>query len=204
MLRPIQRLLPFCLLALASCVTVGDKPAANKANMGPWIQASPSLKIEIEESAKRLPWTHGIERVELIQWFAQVGEPSYETLLELVKDPREDVACAALAALGATRDGRLVDSLRAIPWPEVDNSDLALERARTLLKLGDWSMLGQLIAGLEDERVYVRGLCIKALNEATHESFEFDPKGTVEARAASVQSWDAWWSQRKADPMRRK
>lgn len=203
MLRKITRLLPVLALAMASCVTVGDQPNKRKANLGPWIEASPNLQLEIEESAKRLPWTHGLERVELIQWFAQVGEPGYEALLKLVQDPREDVACAALAALGATRDSRLVEPLREIPWPTEIGSGLSFERARTLLRLGDWSMLGQLIAGLEAEHVVVRSMCREALMEATHEDFGFEPGGSAEVREAGVHRWNQWWDARKADPMRK-
>lgn len=195
-------ILSVTLLALAatSCVTVGDEPA-HQANLGPWVEASPQLQEKIDSQAQRLPWSHGMDRVELIQWFAGVGEPAYPTLLNLVLDPRADVAGAALAALGATRDSRLVEPLRDLPWPAADSPDLALERARTLLRLGDWSMVPLLMKGLEDERLMTRALCGQALYEATHERFDFDPNGTAEERAESVERWKAWWYARQSDPL---
>ncbi len=168
----------------------------------PWIAPTPVLRQRIEDEAARMPWTHGIERVDLIHWFAKVGEPAYPTLLQMVLDPRPDVAGAALAALGATRDSRLVEHLRALPWPDDDQgSDLALERARTLLRLGDWRMMPRLIAGLSDERLMTRALCAQALEEATHERFDFDPRADAEQRAASIAKWEAWWQARNTDPL---
>ena len=189
------------LLLLASCITEGG-PNPTKAAAGPWLAPSPILALEIEQQAERLPWTHGYERIELIHWFASVGEPAYPTLLGMVSDPRTDVAGAALAALGATGDHRLVDPLREIPWPEESDFDLALERARTLLRLGDWSMVPHLIDGLEDERVMVRALSSQALFEATHERFDFDPSASDEARQAANDTWRVWWTKRDNDPLR--
>jgi len=150
------------LLLTSACVTVGpDSDNPTKHSLGPWIEPTPQLADKIEQNAQRLPWTTGIERVELIQWFAKVGEPAYPKLLEMVNDPRADVAGAALAAIGATRDARLVEPLRELPWPDEQHPDVALERARTLLRLGDWSLVPHLIDGLEDERLMVRALCAR-------------------------------------------
>lgn len=193
----------FLLLPLVSCVTVGGGGnKTHEANLGPWVEASPQLQLKIDQQIQRLPWSHGIERVDIIQWFAATGEPAYGALLNLVLDPRDDVAGAALAALGATRDSRLVEPLRELPWPELDRSDLALERARTLLRLGDWSMVPHLIGGLHDERVMVRALCAQALYEATHERFGYDANGTEEDREAAAARWLGWWEERQGDPLR--
>jgi hypothetical protein len=192
-----------CLaLPLASCVTVGDTRPTREANLGPWVEPTPRLQMKIEEQVQRLPWSHGIERIDIIQWFAGVGEPAYPVLLELVLDPRPDVAGAALAALGATRDARLVEPLRDLPWPLIERTDLALERARTLLRLGDWSMLPHLIDGLEDDRIMIRALCGQALFEATHERMGFEAGAGEEERAQGVARWKAWWAAHQADPLR--
>ncbi len=193
-----------CLLALslASCVTVRDDSPQREANLGPWIEPSAQLQLKIDQQTQRLPWSSGIDRIDIIHWFAEVGEPAYPALLELVLDPRPDVAGAALAALGATRDSRLVEPLRELPWPDIRHTDLALERARTLLRLGDWSMLPHLIGGLSDGRVMIRALCAQALYEATHERFDFDAGGTDEERAVAIERWQEWWSSNQSDPLR--
>jgi hypothetical protein len=186
---------------LSACAST-QSSADVKTGEPHWLEPSPALRQRIEDQAKRLPWTHGVERIDLIRWFAGVGEPAYPTLLAMVIDPRKDVAGSALAALGATRDSRLVDELHKLPWPDSQESnDLALERARTLLRLGDWQMLPMLIDGLRSEDLMTRALCNQALFEATHEKFDFDPKGDAEVREASVQRWEAWWKARSQDPL---
>ena len=198
-LQQLLLALPVALLASSCVTTIGSsRPTVDSDG---WLEPSPALRAQIEDEAKRLPWTHGMERIESIHWFASVGEPAYPTLLAMVLDPRSDVAGAALAALGATKDSRLVEPLRELPWPDVEHGDLALERARTLLRLGDWQMVPRLVAGLRDERVMTRALCIQALDEATHERFGFDPRGTQEARAASIEKWEAWVQNRLGDPL---
>ena len=195
--------LPTFLLVLAalgsSCATTHSSvPAETKG----WLDPSPSLKRRIDDEAQRIPYTHGVERIELIRWFATVGEPAYPKLLELAADPRKDVAIAALAALGATRDSRLVSHLEAIEIHEgPDALDLRLERARTLLRLGDWGACPMLISGLKDERMFTRALCSQALTEATHENFGFDPKLEPAQSAEAVAQWEAWWKAREADKL---
>lgn len=207
-----RTLLVVCLVAVASACTTtrssvsptrSDRTsAAEKAiATNEWLEPSPALREQIFDNAKKLPWTHGLERVELIHWFAQVGEPAYPTLLEMVLDARKDVAGSALAALGATRDSRLVDALHALPWPSTQDADLSLERARTLLRLGDWEMVPELVDGLRDERIMTRGLCIQALFEATHERYGFDPRAEEPERAEAIKKWEQWWEERRNDPL---
>ncbi len=189
-------------LTLASACVTTTSGSTRAVPTGPWLEPSPALRAQIEDRAMRLPWSHGSERVEMIQWFASVGEPGYETLLSLARDTRPDVAGAAFAALGATRDSRLVEHLRAVPdLAGPDNVDLRLERARTLLRLGDWQAVPVLISGLRDDRAITRALCAQALFEATHEKFEFDPKGDPQAREQAVQRWSDWWDQRRKDTL---
>jgi HEAT repeat protein len=186
---------------LASCASTDRQTSPDGPETdGDWIQASPILQLQIEDEAARLPWTHGFERLEQIRWFASVGEPAYNTLFDLAADPRDDVAAAALAALGATLDNRLVPYVQELEWSEERHqSDLALERARTLVRLGDWTQIPVLIAGLEDERLYTRSLCLDALKEATRESLGYDPRAEAETRKAAIVRWEQWWSSRSVD-----
>lgn len=194
-------ILPFLFLTLSSCTTTSSS-LGDAGGQTEWLKPSPRLREQIEDTAKRLPWTHGMERIDAISWFARVGEPAYPTLLAMVQDPRQDVAGAALAALGATRDSRLVESLHAIPLPSNEkNADLILERARTLLRLGDWQAVPDLFRGLRDERLITRALCAQALWEATHERFDYDPRAEPEVREKSIQLWEAWWQERERDPL---
>lgn len=196
---PIRALLGLALLATVGCSSNPEKGDVVASHKGPWIQPSPILRQQIEDEATRLPWTHGFERLEQIRWFASVGEPAYPKLLELVEDPRDDVAAAALAALGATLDRRLVPHLQNVPWGSQRNPDLQLERARALVRLGDWSQIPTLIEGLSDSRLYTRSLCDEALREATHENFGFDPRAPEDRRQQAIDDWNEWWLSRRGE-----
>jgi hypothetical protein len=196
--------LGFILGALASSCAWGgggrEKDVVSGTAAGDWIDPSPILRAQIDDEAARLPWTHGFERLEQIRWFASVGEPAYSTLLQLAVDGRDDVAAAALASLGATGDRRLVPSIRDLAWePSRLQGDLGFERARTLLRLGDWSTLPTLIGGLSDERLYTRALCFQSLKESTRETHGFDPRAEIADREAAIARWTAWWGERSGE-----
>jgi hypothetical protein len=186
------------LIVLGACRTVS--PNGRTIQKSDWLLPSPILAQQIADESARLPWTHGFERLEQIRWFAMVGEPAYDTLLELVEDERDDVASAALTALGNTQDRRLVPYIHRVAWdPKREHGDLGLERARTLLHLGDWSEIPILIAGLRDERQYTRALCIQALQGATGETYGFDAKADLTDRVRAIDSWEVWWRARTGE-----
>ncbi len=187
------------ILLASACQSSGSSPRSHHDD-GRWLPASPILRQQIDDEVERLPWRHGVERLEAIRWFASVGEPAYPALLELALDPRDHVAASALAALGATSDPRLVEPLKIIPWSEERyDGDLGLEHARTLLRLGDWSEIPILIAGLRDSRNYTRSLCAKALYEATGETFGYDPRVAEDARELAISRWENWWLARTGE-----
>lgn len=199
-LRSLTCLLSLTLL-VSACRTTSSRDVRDRSKpQSEWIQATPLLAQQIEDEAKRLPFSHGFDRLEQIRWFASLGEPAYPTLLRLAEDPRDDVAAAALAAMGATLDARLVPSVNRLSWtPTRLNGDLGLERARTLVRLGDWSAMPVLIRGLEDERLFTRSLCLDALKEATHETHDYDPRAETSVRARAVERWKSWWLQRTGE-----
>lgn len=187
-------------LFLAACSSTARDVRDDAQPRSPWIQATPLLSQQIEDEAARLPYSHGFDRLEQIRWFASVGEPAYPFLLRLAADPRDDVAAAALASLGATLDARLVPHIHALAWDETRAlGDLGLERGRTLVRLGDWSQIPVLIEGLGDERLFTRSLCGDALKEATHETHGFDPRAEQSAREKAIGRWREWWLQRAGE-----
>ena len=195
--EPFLTLCALLTLSLSACKSTG---ADGDGPQSEWLEPSPILSQQLEDEAARLPWTHGFERLEQIRWFSLVGEPAYDTLFKLAEDPRDDVASAALAALGDTQDRRLVPHIHRLGWNEERMAgDLGLERARTLLRLGDWSEIPTLIRGLKDERQYTRTLCIQALQGATGETFGFDPKADLTDRVRAVDSWEVWWRARTGE-----
>lgn len=194
--RPSIQSAGFALgLFLAACASTGP----TKQEQNPWLKPSPTLRQQIQDQTARLPWTHGAERVEQIRWFAGVGEPAYNALLRLCLDRRPDVAGAALAALGATQDSRLVNSLHALDWPQELDRGVELERARTYVRLGDWDPVHVLIDGLSDNNLWARSWCAQALAEATGQRFGYDPKAQIGEREAAVARWREWIASRAGE-----
>lgn len=193
------------VLVLTACLSACTTTSSNVRDGShlpdsPWVQPSPLLAQQIQDEAVRLPFSHGFDRLEQIRWFAGIGEPAYDTMLRLAQDARDDVAAAALAALGATLDARLVPHVHALEWsPERVQGDLELERARCLVRLGDWSAMPVLIDGLEDERLFTRSLCLDALKEATREANGFDPRAEKSQRDKAVAAWRQWWVARSGE-----
>jgi hypothetical protein len=183
-------------LALAALLASACSSTSSGKNSSGWLQPSPSLRQQIDDQIKRLPWTHGVERVEQITWLAAVGEPAYEQLLALCADPRPDVAASAVAALGATRDSRLVEALRAVKWSAGDDRSLRYERARCFVRLGDWAQLGTLIEGLAEEDAWARAWCLAALREVTGQDLGFDPRAEAPDRAQALERWRSWFASR--------
>lgn len=202
MTKTLTQIVPLLLLPLlvAACSSTGGAVRDGNADPSPWIAPTPLLSQQIEDEAARLPYSHGFDRMEQIRWFASIGEPAYSVLLRLAADPRDDVSAAALASLGATLDSRLVQYIHALDWSEERlHGDLGLERARTLVRLGDWSEIPTLIGGLSDERLFTRSLCLEALKEATHENNGFDPRAEAGEREKAVGRWEQWWLQRSGE-----
>lgn len=194
---PIELLLCGALALLVPPLATGcaSTPEA-AAPTSQWLQPSPILQQKIDSEAQRLPWTRGVELMEQIRWFTSIGEPAYATLLELAGDNRDHVAAAALASLGATGDERLVPYVQAIEWSDDRTPELKLERARTLVRLGDWSEIPTLIEGLESDSSFTRTLCSEALVAATSESMGYDPKAERNERETAVARWKRWWLRR--------
>lgn len=180
------------LLLAPLAVSCSTPPAA--LYTGAWLLPSPDLQPQIDANARRLPWTHGRERDELVRWFAKVGEPGYPVLLDLSQDPRPDVAEAALEALCTTGDVRLITALQGLPWPSEERVDLRFMRARALLRLGDQSMVPHLIGGLGHERLLIRYLCAQTLHEETGERFGYEPDESLAQRAHAIDRWNDWWT----------
>ncbi|MEZ6004758.1 MAG: hypothetical protein R3F33_11305 [Planctomycetota bacterium] len=148
----------------------------------------------MDMQAERMPYLDSVEdRQDMITWWAGVGEAGFDRLLELAQDPREKVADQAYAALAASRDQRLVPFLRAIPWDADAPAPLQYSRARTHLRLGDWSHVDVLIDGLRDDNVFVRGNCLRTLKSATNYDFGYHPNSPEEEREAAVQRWEQWY-----------
>ena len=188
-------------LLASACVTTtkGGSTPSERAESD-WVLPSSSLRDDIQQQAAALPYRHGADRLDAITWFTAVGEPAYDTLLGFLEDDRTSVVGSALAALGATRDHRLVPYLREAGRPEWTGA-LGLEYARTRVRLGDWEAMPVLIEGLESEVKLERALCVETLYEATRERHGFVAGASLPERRAAVERWRGWWERRSADAL---
>ena len=196
-------LLPVMGIACSSTTDSSTSPLTKPEQEAPiWLEASPELASRMDQHMEQVPWVHGLqEHVEMSQWWADKGEIAYSRLLEMAADPRPNVAELALTALASSRDSRLVNPLREIPWPPKELTDLRYSRARTHLRLGDWSHVGELVNGLEDDRLHSRSMCIKILRDSTRTDLGYHPQAPDEERALAVGRWREWLNQREEDPL---
>lgn len=201
--QPVIRLIVLAsvLVIPTGCVTTGKLPSPPPERQeSDWVMPSRALAGDIEDHAEAIPWTHGRERVDLISWFATIGEPAYDTLLVLLDDERPEVVGTVLAALGATGDSRLVPYLREAAKPSW-KPELKLESARARVRLGDWQAMPILIDGLESEQHYRRALCAQTLLEATSEDKGFSASASLPEREEAVSRWRGWWQRRSSDEL---
>ena len=171
-----------------------------------WIEGSPVLEREIAAHVAQVPNLQKPEDfVREVEWFVRAGEPAFPTLLDMARNTDPKVAGFALAVMSACGDSSLVPHLETIPWTEGDSQEarqLRYERARCHVKLGDWKPLPVLVEGLDDEYVWNRALCFKALREETGQTFDYHPRMEGEERAACVARWQEWLEARRLDPYR--
>ena len=192
---------------LFACACSGTRAAQPSGGTGDapadiWLQPSPQLQLEMQMQAERMPWLKSLdERTAMSDWWIQLGEPGYGMLLELAQDKRAKVADLAFTALSGSRDGRLVSSLRAIPWDTDAPKALQYSRARCHLQLGDWSHIHVLISGLRDEVPYNRAHCHKILKGATKNNFGYHYNMPVDEREVAIQRWEEWYRERAPEAL---
>ncbi|MCB9906680.1 MAG: hypothetical protein H6830_03095 [Planctomycetes bacterium] len=193
------------LLGLAACSGTRASQSSQTGKIEPttqWLKPTPQLQQEMQMQIERMPWLKGTEESQnMIEWWSALGEAGYADLLKVAQDPRAKVADLAFAALAASRDKRLVPSLRAIPWDADAPMALQYSRARCHLRLGDWSHIDVLIAGLRDEVPYNRALCARILNTATNNDFGYHYNMPSDEREVAVQRWEAWYKERAPEAL---
>ena len=156
------------------------------------------LKARIEQKILSLRYARGAELLDAIDWLRRCREPAYPLLIDALSDGQPSVRAASALVLGATGDRRLVPYLRK--HAEDEDARVRYEVARALGRLGDWSSLQTLIAGLRDESGYVRALCHETLSHVTRLDFGYSPLAPEAERVVAVARWESWWERRRTDP----
>jgi hypothetical protein len=138
----------------------------------------------------------GIERMAAARRLAAQGEVAIPQLLQALEThPGARTRGMAAYTLGNMGDRRVVDPLaRALSDAA---TDVRLEVATALLRLGDVRGFDTLIGGLEDPDPRIRFQSIGNLKEASGSNFGFEPDGDPLERQAAVARWRGWVQQRK-------
>ena len=207
-----QRFVPVLAFTLLGCSSSPEGPTkasvASEAPEANWIQASPSLERQIEEHMAQVPYLQQPDDfLREVDWFVRVGEPAYETLLDVVRDPDPKVAGFALTVFAARGDARVVPHLASIPWPDggtIEQNQLRYERARCHVKLGDWEPMSILVEGLDDENLWNRAQCFKALRDETSLTFDYHPRLEATERQGAILRWREWLVERNLDPLQQR
>ncbi|MBL8693896.1 MAG: HEAT repeat domain-containing protein [Planctomycetes bacterium] len=184
------------ILLLAAACSASRSSLADDAT---YPTPSPFVEAQIDQHLHDVPYLKGRQVVDACASLVRLGPAAIPRLKDAVADEDPVRRAFALNVLGAMGDRRVIETLREAtrdPEPSV-----RYEAARSCMRLGEWSVLGVLVDGLQDESVYRRTLCHDALRKNTGVDFGFQPQAPTEERAAAVAKWRSWWSQHSKDTL---
>ncbi|MEC7232514.1 MAG: hypothetical protein VXZ39_02135 [Planctomycetota bacterium] len=202
LLRPVTVAgLAGAALAAACSSTQGSAPTGPRG--AGFVEPSEQLARQIELKAVECEfWNTEEEFVGLCDWFYEVGEPSYESLLDMAAGPSMRARFVAMSAFAIIGDRRLVQRFRGeVPVP--DDPSLRMSYARALIQMGDFSDVPVLIAGLHDPNPRNRAMAHQSLERATNNDVPFNAAGSREEREKTASIWRRWFAARTDDPLLR-
>ena len=188
-------------LTAACASTHGSAPTGPVG--GVFVEPSEQLARQIELKAVECEfWSTEEDFVGLCDWFYEVGEPGYESLLDMAAGTSTRARFVAMSAFAIIGDRRLVQRFREeVPVP--DEPSLHMSYARALMQMGDFSEVPVLIAGLHDPNPRNRAMAHQSLERATNNDVPFDPTGSREERETTASIWRRWFAARTDDPLLR-
>lgn len=189
--------------ALAAACSSTQSSLAAEPSSGGFVEPSEQLARQIELKAVECEfWSTEEDFVALCDWFYEVGEPGYESLLDMAAGPSMRARFVAMSAFAIIGDRRLVQRFREeVPVPE--DSAMRLSYARALLHMGDFREAPVLIAGLQDPNPRNRAMAHQSLERATNNDVAFNAAGTREERERTASIWRRWFAARTEDPLLR-
>lgn len=188
-------------LAAACASTHGYVPPGPTG--GVFVEPSEQLARQIELKAVECEfWSTEEDFVGLCDWFYEVGEPGYESLLDMAAGTSTRARFVALSAFAIIADRRLVQRFREeVPVPE--GASLHMSYARALMQMGDFSEVPVLIAGLHDPNPRNRAMAHQSLERATNNDVPFNATGSRAERESTASIWRRWFAARTDDPLLR-
>ncbi len=178
------------LLAVGLALTLSG--CATTAKKSPFVKPGKLMGEMIDERVQQIPYQHKSELLQNMLWLAQAGEQAVPSLLAAMDHQDPKVRSSIAWIFGRMGDRRVIPMLQQ--RKNEPNEVTRLEIARTLLTLGDYSMVPELIHGLDSDLPHVRYLCYDALHRTTKHSFDYDHRASDPMdRQASIAKWKDWW-----------
>ncbi|MFQ5504973.1 MAG: HEAT repeat domain-containing protein [Planctomycetota bacterium] len=177
------------LAILSGCSTTSTEP---------FTPAGKIMSQLIQERIDRIPYQHKDELLSNLQWLSQQGEQAIPYLVPALDHEVPKVRSNAAWVLGVIGDKRSIPFLQS--HSEDSSPIVRLEISRSLLLLGDYSHVPELIEGLDSEHSHIRFLCFSVLSTTTGKKFDYDLREKDEAkRKKSVEQWRQWWNTQRGD-----
>ena len=178
------------LLGLAGCASTSQTK---------FVKPGKLMEDKIQERLAQVPYQHGEELLNNMLWLTQLGEQAIPYLAKALDSNVPKQRSSAAWILGRIGDRRAIPMLQRVKNDR--NQIVRLEVARSLLMLGDWGEVGQLIHGLDSELQVVRYLCYEALTSVTGKSFGYDHRASDPVdREVALGKWQDWWKDRQGEP----
>jgi HEAT repeat protein len=156
---------------------------------------TPEMRARAQQQIARFDAEAIGERMDAARRVSLLGEPAVPLLLEaLATHPSPRTRSMAAYTLGFIKDHRARHPLAGALSDA--STDVRLEAATALLRLGDVRGFAPLIAALEDPDALVRARAIKVLEDATGDALGFRPDEEPQERAAAVARWKGWLARR--------
>jgi HEAT repeat protein len=167
------------------------KEAPDKA----FYEGTPEMRARASQQIARFDDERIMERMDASRRVAAIGEPAVPLLLDaLASSPSPQTRGMAAYTLGFVKDHRARHPLaRAL---EDGSTDVRMEAATALLRLGDVRGFAPLIAALENADALVRARAIQVLQDATGDALGFRADEEPQERAAAVARWRGWLARR--------
>jgi hypothetical protein len=182
------------LLLLLGCTSETRNGAQPLQPDPPPPEADPDkVRENIRKLGEDLPRAaHEVHIGELIR----AGRHAEPYLFEALESENPRTRANAIFVLRYSNNPRTVAKIAPLLKDPV--KEVALEAAAVLADKGRKDGIPILISGLRHEKLGVRKLCIRVLQNATKVYFGFHPTDPKDRREFSVKKWEAWWREKGA------
>jgi hypothetical protein len=155
------------------------------------------VETQVRKRIDHLRYEQGAELLKSIDTIAGCKELALRPIAEAM--PRSDAGVRAnlvytLGLIGGSQAHQLVARQLSDESPVV-----RYEVAASLLQFKDWSGVPVLISFLEDDDRRIRFKSFQALSGFAHQDFGYEFGAPEPERAAAVDKWKTWWSQKRSD-----